>query len=222
MNDKTVDYLVVGITQQISYMGIMIDMNEMAYQQLVPEHSAKELFIYLKNGVSVSEKIASWETQYKDDDIAITNYEDTYDTILGTYTASLNAICKVFAIITVFVVSLILILLVRMKMIRERRNMGVYKALGYTTLQLLGQMLMSFIPVVGVGSLLGCVAAVYGVNPVFAMMLSVCGIEKCNLVASPLILLGAFAVIMVVSVLVVTICSLGIRTLEAYKMITEQ
>ena len=222
VQDKKLDFLVTGITQQMSNMGIRIAMAEDALKRFVPEYSTNYINVYLKNGVSIEEKVTFWEEKYMDEDVAITNFEETYSTILGTYVSSLESICIVFALITVFVVSLILILLARMKFIRERKYMGVYKALGYTSMQLMKQTLMSFIPVVAVGTLIGCIAAVSGVNPIFAWMLSACGIEKCNMAVNVWILVAAFAVIVLVAIIVVTICSLRIRKVEAYKMITEQ
>ena len=222
VQDKKLDFLVTGITQQMSNMGIRIAMEENALKRFVPEYSTNYINVYLKNGVSIEEKVAFWEEKYMDEDVAITNFEETYSTILGTYVSSLESICIVFALITVFVVSLILILLARMKFIRERKYMGVYKALGYTSMQLMKQTLMSFIPVVAVGTLIGCIAAVSGVNPIFAWMLSACGIEKCNMAVNAWILVATFAVIVLVAIIVVTICSLRIRKVEAYKMITEQ
>lgn len=222
VQDKKLDFLVTGITQQMSNMGIRIAMEENALKRFVPEYSTNYINVYLKNGVSIEEKVTFWEEKYMDEDVAITNFEETYSTILGTYVSSLESICIVFALITVFVVSLILILLARMKFIRERKYMGVYKALGYTSMQLMKQTLMSFIPVVAVGTLIGCIAAVSGVNPIFAWMLSACGIEKCNMAVNAWILVATFAVIVLVAIIVVTICSLRIRKVEAYKMITEQ
>ena len=54
----------------------------------------------------------------------------------------MKAICVLFVLITLFVVVLVEVLLIKSKLIKERRNFGVQKALGFTTPQLIVQTML--------------------------------------------------------------------------------
>ena len=57
-------------------------------------------------------------------------------------------VCAIFVTCTILITVLIIFLLVRMKLTRERVMLGVDKALGFTTGQLIKRMIMNFLPVV--------------------------------------------------------------------------
>lgn len=216
------NFVVVGITQQISNMGRRMRMEEAAVKTLLPEYQSNTFLVYLKNTEKISEKVEELKETYQEyEAVKISNAEENYNTVMGTFMASIGALCIVLVLITVAVICLVIFLLVRMKLIRERKIMGVYKALGYTTVQLMVQTILSFIPVVGIGVLLGGIAAAFSLNSVFVLCLSFSGIENCNMNINVFIIAIAFAAITLTSLLVVTLGAWRIRKIEPYKMITE-
>lgn len=216
------NFVVVGITQQISNMGRRVMITEAAVKTLWPEYQNNTLLVYLKNTENISGKVEELKEYYQEnEEIAISNAEENYNTVMGTFMVSIGALCIVLLLITIAVICLIIFLLVRMKLIRERKIMGVYKALGYTTPQLMSQTILSFIPVVGIGVLLGGIAAAFSLNSVFALCLSFSGIENCNMNTNAWVIVLTFAAITLMSLLVVTLGSWSIRKIEPYKMITE-
>ena len=77
----------------------------------------------------------------------------------------MKAICVLFVLITLFVVVLVEVLLIKSKLIKERRNFGVQKALGFTTPQLIVQTMLINLPVIGAGALLGAVLSSFLFEP---------------------------------------------------------
>lgn len=222
VGDTKVNYVVVGITQQISNMGCRATLEEKGLKRLMPAYQFNTLYVYLKDtgktGDKVTELIGTYES---DEEINISNFAEIYDTMLGTFTTSVGGLTVILVIITLAIISLILFLLVRMKLIRERKSTGVFKALGYTTRELMGQTVLSFLPVVAVGVILGSVAAAFSLNKLFALCLSMNGVENCNMDINIWVILITFVVLVLQSLVMVVITSWRIRKIEPYKMITE-
>ena len=88
----------------------------------------------------------------------------------------LKLLCAIFIAVTAFVVSLVVFLLLKTKIIREKKNYGVYKALGFTTGQLLMQTVLSSLPVIFLGALLGVMVCDFGAGP----LVGICGSFACS------------------------------------------
>lgn len=223
IDDTKASFVIVGITQQISNMGKSLYMPINAVRKLKPDFAASGIYVYLKDGsVATKKEVKVLEKYYEDNDqFQVNDFDKTYDTILKTFTGSLSALCIAFVIITIFVVFLIVLLVVKMKLIKEQKRMGVYKALGYTTSQLIWQTVVGFAPVIGIGAFVGSILASLTVNNVFVLMLSACGIENAKLNISAVVVGGCFAIITLLAFAMVALCSLKIRKFEPYKMIVE-
>ncbi len=120
--------------------------------------------------------------------------------------------------VVAFVIALILVLLVKTQLIRERRQLAIYKALGYTTGQLIWQITMSYIPVFFIGILLGCVAALIGITPAVSLCLASAGAQNINMDTSLAAMLGIVTVILLWSEVIIVLCSAKISKITPYEM----
>ena len=72
------------------------------------------------------------------------------------YTAAVFAVMLMVLIITVLVVVvMILYLVIKTMIIKRKKEFGVMKAIGYSTIQLMNQISMSFLPVIITGVAIG-------------------------------------------------------------------
>ncbi|MDE5777258.1 MAG: ABC transporter permease [Lachnospiraceae bacterium] len=131
-------------------------------------------------------------------------------------------LCIVFGSITVFVIVMVVVLLVRTKLLRERRTYGIHKALGFTNGQLMRSTMMADIPVIAVGAVIGTIAAHLLADSIVALCLSFCGITQGNMYMNPVFEVLTVLGITVAAVLAESICSLKIRKMEPVKLITEE
>lgn len=220
---KEKSYVIVGITQRISNLGISMVMSAKGAERINKNIVPDTAYIYLKDASDIKADIRHIKRELKEsDNIAYTDFEEIYQNILSSFTEALNVMCVVFVIVTIVVISLIILLVIKMKIVRERKNMGVFKALGFTTIQIIWQNVMSFAPVISIGALLGVVIGRLAVNKVCTIMLSLCGIAKANLSIPSVIIIGLFAATTVVAFGMCILVSTGVRRIEPYKMITEQ
>lgn len=99
---------------------------------------------------------------------------------LGTY----ETVVAAFAII-IFIVILILSLITGTTLVRQRQDLGIEKALGFTTWQLILQIFIGFLPVAIVGSLAGGILGFFGANPLMSCMFRAMGIMKVDFILPP-------------------------------------
>ena len=111
--------------------------------------------------------------------------------------------------------------MIRMKLTQEKVSMGVDKALGFTTLQLITRVTMNYLPVVFVGTIIGGVLAYVLFNPLASFCLSFCGIRSCNMDRGIGYIVLTVVIITITAFFASFIVSAKIRKIEPCKMIRE-
>ena len=137
------------------------------------------------------------------------------------YIAAVFAVMLMVLIITVIVVVMILYLVIKTMIIKRKKEFGVMKAIGYSTIQLMNQISISFLPVIITGVVIGGVLGYFFTNPMLSVLLSSAGVKRLDFIIHlPTILMlcvGIFILAYIVSMLV----SLRIKKISAYGLITE-
>ena len=77
--------------------------------------------------------------------------DENIESQTGMYTAAVFAVMLMVLIITVLVVVMILYLVIKTMIIKRKKEFGVMKAIGYSTIQLMNQISISFLPVIITG-----------------------------------------------------------------------
>lgn len=206
------EYIIVGMTQHINSLGKGGCMTEEGIKRISPEFVPSDLYIYLKDNKDVKTVSNKISEKYSNLPISMVNMEDQFDTLLESFNQAITAICIGCIVITLFIISLVLYLLIKIKLIKDRMRVGVSKALGYTTKQLILQVICSFFPVCMLGALLGTILATYLINPVLATLLSVGGsIDNCHFTINPMLDLVVFLSISVFSILITALVARAVR-----------
>jgi len=218
------DYLVTGITQSVG--GGTCDVTKAGFAKLI---GAAEETIVLR-GMNLF--LDSGDTDYVDDfvDGLLIEYGpelnaiNLAEAVNGTLVALKDpiAIATYFIIaITVFTVCFVFYLLMNTVMRRRKKDFGIMKALGFTNGQIILQMLLSFLPVILIGTALGIGAGVLLTNPLLGLMFSGLGIAKpLFVIPAALTAISGFA-LCTVSLLTVYLLSLKTRNISPQKLIVE-
>jgi putative ABC transport system permease protein len=214
-------YMVVGIVQSTNNLGRVVETTEEGIVRLNSEMLPSNLYVYLEDDADTDTMIATISEKYQDYNIVVMNYTETLEGMMSTITNATGGLSYIFMILTMLVIVLIVCLLIKMKLSKEMRMLGIYKAIGYTTWQLILQIILSYVPVVSIGSILGIGVAIIGMNPFFRMVMSAMGIIKCNLQIYAISLVGTFAMIVIVAVITSILTSLRIRKIVPCRMIRE-
>lgn len=196
------DYIIVGITQHITNLGRGTCITEEGMKRIYPEYKPTEFNVYLKNSHDITAVSKEIKKKYAGLPLEVIDMQRSFDSILDSFNNAINKLCLGCIFITLFIISLILYLLIKIRLMKERMHNGISKALGYTTKQIILQVLCGFSPICILGAFIGTVTATFLINPLMALLLSFAGILNCHFIISPMLALITFLSISLFSVLV--------------------
>lgn len=221
MNGKRQDYLLTGISQGINHLGKKGMITKEGLQRLNSEITPNILYIYVKDGSNLKSVLNEIKTVLSDKNAEVLNFREYASSTMNSIMTVMKALCMVMLITVILVLAMVLILLIQSQLVRDMKILGIYKALGYTTGQLITQTIMSYIPIVSAGAFTGCIIAWFGINPSFVLCLSAFGIKKCSMNINPAYMIGILIIISLWAGLITVICSVRIRKIVPCEMIQE-
>ncbi|MBO4687903.1 MAG: FtsX-like permease family protein [Clostridiales bacterium] len=217
---EAIAYTVCGIDQKINNMGNKALLNDAGMNRLDPEHRYADCMVFLKEGVSVKDFQKEWSKLYPKDGFVLV--DDLIGSTIDTLVSAMSAICFIFVALTCFVVILTEILLTRSQIIRERSELGVSKAIGYTSGELIRRMIMSTLPVVIIGVLVGFIMQITLNDKMMSIGLSSFGIAQSNLTTHPLWFPLTLLIIVTCAVLTCYLNSRSISKLEPVRILKDE
>ncbi|MDO5291901.1 MAG: ABC transporter permease [bacterium] len=215
------EFIIVGLTQQISNLGLGIEMTDQAAKRIVPSYELTNFYVYLKDGVSTSEYMGQLNARYANTSVVFYNNQEMLISSLESFKSAIGMLCIIFVAITIFVIVLTLLLLISLKLVKERKNYGIFKAIGYTTKQLILQIIVGFLPIILAGILAGLAAGLFLSNPLIGLMIKSVGISKINFTISPFYAIVLPCGIGVTAVVTIFLASIKIRNITPNELFHE-
>jgi putative ABC transport system permease protein len=218
-NEK--NYLVTGIIQLANNNGFNVMLTGNALMEIQPDYEFVSFNVYLTAGSDG--KIFAEETEAIEGDIfeSAVAIRDLWDSQMGGMGDAFAAVAVGIIVVTAVVVILVLYMVIKTTILRKKRELGIQKAIGFTTFQLMNQIALNLTPVILSGVIIGALAGYFGFNPIFVLLTSSIGIAKVELpvpldwtvmVCVALVLL-AYGVSMLIA--------WRIRKISAYSLISE-
>ncbi|ATP42390.1 ABC transporter permease [Solibacillus sp. R5-41] len=217
---EEVSFLVTGLSQSIGNLGQIAALTMDGIQQLHSDYKGTTLYVYL-DGISNKSFMENVQKQYGDYIVETLDIDENIESQTGMYTTAVFAVMVMVLAITILVVVMILYLVIKTMIIKRKKEFGVMKAIGYSTIQLMHQISISFVPVIITGVFIGGLLGYFYTNPMLSVLLSSAGVKRLDFtVHLPTILIlciGIFILAYIVSIFV----SLKIKKISAYSLITE-
>lgn len=216
-------YIITGFEQNTSQMGKDISMTTDGARHVdyIPESGTYSINVKnhsLENGKSVIEKS---EAMFGDKLVYYFNIIEALSTGEDTTIAIAGAMVGVMVIISLAVIVLSLNLLVKTLIIKKQKEIGIKKALGFSSSQLRTELVLSMLPQILFGAAVGSVLGYMGSNNVLASLLVSVGVMRSNMVVMPWMGIFAVAFSAVVSFVIIWMISGRIKKISAYSLITE-
>jgi len=127
----------------------------------------------------------------------------------------------IIIIITILLIALILFILIKTVIHNNKMNLGILKAVGYTTRQLRLQTSWSLMPVVGIGVMIGAILSYLTMNNVIIILFRVLGVMKLGfLIPIPMVIITAIAMMIISFLIAFSLCG-RIHKISAYELISE-
>lgn len=151
----------------------------------------------------------------------ITNFYEFLQSQLTTYASMMIGMIASMLIVTLLMIGAILSLVIK-SMIRGRKEeYGVYKALGYTTFELMNHMSLNFMIVAIIGTVIGCLCTVALTNPILGVIFYQVGLSNLQFAVSPTLLIGMSLIVIIFVYGMSMAVAYGIRKITAYELLTE-
>lgn len=220
LSGKEEEYLITGLIQGSNYIGHDLCMTKAGYQSLVEDFWYPTISVYLKQGEDTKLFLENLE-HTSSNMISYNNTGEMIKSSLGIYQVIVGILAIVIDIITFMIVSLVLYLVIKTMLIRQKKELAIQKAIGFTTKQLALQNAFAFFPVIVLGTLFGCVFSYFGLNPFFSLLFSNIGLMKMNFAIPMILLVATFFAIIMIGFIISFFVSMRIRKITPYSLMSE-
>jgi ABC-type antimicrobial peptide transport system permease subunit len=218
--EENASYIITGLVQTFNNMGQMGYMTEEGFGRVGGSMPTGSIQIYLKKGYTYNDLDKEFKDVYPESELT-----DDVEATGGLFTmlkVSMQAILAIIMFVTVFIVALAEALIIRTKITKDWRNLGVFKALGFSSKELILQVMFSNIPAIIFGIVIGLVSVTFLGSKVMLLMFAIFGFRKVPFSLSAVAYISVVLVITGVALLVSYINGTRIKKLEPVKMITEE
>ena len=220
-DDLEYTYLISGLTQSSNYLGRDICFTEEGFRLLVPQYHRTNIYIYLIEGTDINSFIDMIKEQEKNTILTAVNRPEVLDSSLGVYNSMIRILSYVLAGITIAIITLTLFMVIKTLLLDKHQNLGIQKAIGFTTGQLIVQTTISIVPVITLFSILGCIIGYIWVNPLISILFSGIGLMKVSFDIPFEMLFGISCIITLYTFFISILISVQIRHITPYSLIRE-
>lgn len=213
-------FIVCGICQTMNNMGMMAFMTIDGLDKVTNVPESMQVCVHLKKGVTFAE----FEKEFKDvyPEVTITDYQVAAHQTVGLISNGIKLFAYFVSLLTILIVAFVESLVVRTNINKQWRNLGVSKALGFTSKDLILQVMLSNIPSILIGVALGLMLSPTLGSQLMISTFTIFGFKRIDFNIAPVSYL--FTAIIIIGVALITSGLMGrrIKGLEPVKMITEE
>lgn len=214
-------YDIVGYIQSVNYQGEVLELTNEGYFNLDSTYQSQYLYLYLNEKADVERFVEEIEKKYERDIISVVNYDKMAKSSQRIYSDMVEGIIAAIFLVTILIIFLVLYMMIKSLIIKRKQELGIYKAIGYSNIQLILQIAGSFLPVSAAAILISAVAGLWYMPVINGMLFQMIGAMKNNLEVS-FVFLMLFAICQIAIDFVISVClALPIRKISAYSLIRE-
>ena len=215
------EYLITGVVQVTEGNGRNGIINGDGMRMLRPDFSFRDYAVYLNDGVDAKTFIESVKAAEGNVFEVVIEEQNQVNNLISSVSVMFTTITTGIWAATVFVIILVLYMIIKTAILRRRRELGIQKAVGFTTLQLMNQIALNMTPVILLGVSIGAVAGYFGVSPIVVAMFSGMGISKLSLAVPIGRTVIVSATLVGLAYIVSMLIAWRIRKISAYALVTE-
>lgn len=213
-------YKVTGYIQSVNNNGLIAEITDSGYEK-VSDTPLYSLNLYMEENEDISAFVDKLDDDYEEYVVSVSNAAKDTKSMQMMYSSLITIVAVALFIVTVLIILLILYVILHSMITNLKTDFGIYKAMGFTSSQLIVQTVGSITPVVLIGALLSAGLGIAYLPAMFNGIFSVIGAMKNNF-EIPLYMLLLMAVILtVVNIIIGVVLCRPIRKITAYSLIKE-
>ena len=229
MNAVKNEYVIVGYFQSIfencHYMAFLDNIIDILSAEEVK--TAPRMFYFDKDKVPTYDQITQVLKNVNNEEnihygAFLTGKVRLGNMILNVVETAADAVMTVFIAVTAIIISLLLVMLIKLKLLRERRNYAIYKALGYTTPNIMTQIAVAMVILGVIGSLIGGIVGALITSPMLTAMGSFIGAGYFAFIIPWGYVVGIIVCIPLLIYLVSMLCAIPVRKIAPATLLRER
>ncbi|MDF2557676.1 MAG: hypothetical protein K0R71_1504 [Bacillales bacterium] len=215
-------FKVVGLSNGSSMGGINASILSEDFRQLNPDYKQQALYIYLEKGTDAAGFVEQLKGLFdKELLLGALNFDKQMAEGMASYQNIVAAMGIAMLVITLLVVTLVLYFVISSSVIRKKRELGIQKAIGFTTFQLMNQLAVSFTVPIIFGAVIGTLLGSFYTNALMSVSMKGMGVMRAGFIVNPYWTVGFGVAIILLSYLLSLLITLRIRKISAYTLVTE-
>ena len=221
LGDDELAFLVTGLASgfEMGQFGAYITYDGM--RALSADFTRTILMVYLYPGVDAAIFVQEVEDRFADYIFLAIDGDEQFARGVSGFADIMSLVGVVILILSACIIMLVLYFVISSTIVRKHRDLGIQKAIGYTTVNLMNQISLAFSFPILLGAAAGVVLGIAAVNPLMSMGMRPMGVMQANLILNiPWAIIGG-AIIIVLAYVASMLVTWRIRKISAYKLITE-
>jgi putative ABC transport system permease protein len=215
------DFIITGLSQGAYMGGLNSSITYEGMLKLNPEFKQQTLNLYLKKGENAGKFVDKLDKLYGDALVYYLDVDKNMELGAGVYISIVSKVGIAILVITIAVVILVLYFVINSSVVRKKRELGIQKALGFTTFQLMNQLSLSFLPPIIFGVCIGILIGITQTNVIMSMAQSGMGIKEANFIITPVSITLFGLAIVIISYVTSMMITYRIRKISAYALVCE-
>lgn len=218
---KQAKYIITGFTQLSNNLGKDCLLTRAGYER-IGELQNVSFYINLSKEVDIDTFLTDMKSEYGQMLNTTINIGSLIDSVGSVYISLMLIIVIAILILSAIIIALVLYLLVKTMLNSKKQDYGVYKALGFTTKQLVFQTALSFMPAIIISTVVGITIGSFVINPILSVFLGPIGIVKCNFTLPVGFIIGLGIGLIIISFIIACILSLRVKKIAPRALLTNE
>jgi len=221
---KKFSYLITGFVQSTNNGGREAIMSIEALDHVAPDRKQSQTF-YLEIQKGSNEAFKNdYENNplYKDMIAEIITFDEALESSAGVFKTLSKSLVLIIFVLSFADICLVMYMLLKSLIHKRRYEYGIMKALGFTSRQLIIQNVISFMPLIIIGSIIGSILGYLTMPSFFTIGMQSFGIMQSHLLMPIDLIILSVLFIIIVSFVSVVLMSRRIKKIEPYKLLIEE
>ena len=220
---KEYTYLITGFEQSSGNYGMDISLTTEGAKHLDYFPNKSNVSVYVKghtleNSVRLIRKV---QDMYGEKVVGYGNIIELLKSGDESVISIASIMVAVMVVVSILVIVLSLNLLVKTMIIKKQKEIGIKKAIGFSSSELRKELILSMLPQIAVGAIAGSIVGCLTSNKILAALLSTMGVMRSNMEIFPWMAFISVAFAIVISYILIWLMSGRIKFISAYSLITE-
>jgi len=215
-------FIVTGLTQGMEAGGpLTVYLTADGMRNIDYDFMQSTLIIYLYPGIDAAIFVEEMEEQFGDYAFFFTDMDASFTEGVSGFASIMSLVGVAILLVSVFVILLVLYFVIGSTIVRRHRDLGIQKAIGFTTLNLMNQISLALSFPILLGTAVGAILGALLINPGMSVGMSALGVMQGNFIVNITWVIASGVIIVVLSYLISMLVTLRIRKISAYRLVME-